>query len=334
MLRISSWRPVPVSALERTSSSTKRSSTDCGAARNRRDFPPGYPSAPPEGDRRGAPRLTSLARAKRAAPARRTKPAPAPAAPPPAHAFGRKERGLDYDSARAGPRSAFRSALIAGRAAGKRPPGPDHPHGDFARPGGPAGAAGERETPPPAGRSAENSEKLDVPPSVQRAYSGIRIRWKDSESGKEGTIDVPMGSAVPIPDTTFRCVRTCSCRRYHDERGDHVVGSSPKTRRRGSPCGQGRGSLPGWSSRGFPTCDPVHIPGSRSGWKGGPGASVTECLHGRRRGTAERRQSALSTASIRRRRSIVHNLPGMTRTSSRNRPRSPPAGPFVGGHGR
>jgi hypothetical protein len=43
--------------------------------------------------------------------------------------------------------------------------------------------------------------KLVVPPEVTRAYSGIQIRWKDSESGKEGVLEVPIGGAAPLPAT-------------------------------------------------------------------------------------------------------------------------------------
>jgi hypothetical protein len=43
--------------------------------------------------------------------------------------------------------------------------------------------------------------KLEVPPEVQQAYSGIRIAWKDSQSGKSGTIDVPLGGSAAIPDS-------------------------------------------------------------------------------------------------------------------------------------
>ncbi len=43
--------------------------------------------------------------------------------------------------------------------------------------------------------------KLVVPPEVTAAYSGIQIRWKDSESAKEGVLDVPIGGAAPLPGT-------------------------------------------------------------------------------------------------------------------------------------
>ena len=33
------------------------------------------------------------------------------------------------------------------------------------------------------------------------AYSGVQIGWKDSESGKEGVLDVPIGGAAPLLST-------------------------------------------------------------------------------------------------------------------------------------
>src|SRR5262245_21651578 len=45
--------------------------------------------------------------------------------------------------------------------------------------------------------------RLEVPPDVQAAFSGLRLRWKDKQSGKEGVIDVPLGGGVPLPDPTL-----------------------------------------------------------------------------------------------------------------------------------
>ncbi len=55
-----------------------------------------------------------------------------------------------------------------------------------------------------AGAGEKVPTRLEVPPSVQKAYSGIRVHWKDSGSGKEGTLEIPIGSAVPVPDTTLQ----------------------------------------------------------------------------------------------------------------------------------
>jgi hypothetical protein len=42
--------------------------------------------------------------------------------------------------------------------------------------------------------------RLEVPPEVQAAYSGVQLRWKDSSNGQEGVIDVPLGGGTPLPD--------------------------------------------------------------------------------------------------------------------------------------
>lgn len=69
----------------------------------------------------------------------------------------------------------------------------------------PAAVAQEGSAGPAAGARAPNvPTKLEVPPSVLKAYSGIRLHWKDSGSGREGSLDVPLGSAVPIPDSTLQ----------------------------------------------------------------------------------------------------------------------------------
>ena len=65
------------------------------------------------------------------------------------------------------------------------------------QPGAPAGAGGA------AGEAAPKApSRLEVPPEVEQAWSGIRLRWKDLGSGQEGTVDVPLGGAKPLPDPT------------------------------------------------------------------------------------------------------------------------------------
>lgn len=41
--------------------------------------------------------------------------------------------------------------------------------------------------------------RLVVPPEVEQTYSAIRLSWKDSGSGKEGSLDVPLGGSAPLP---------------------------------------------------------------------------------------------------------------------------------------
>jgi hypothetical protein len=55
---------------------------------------------------------------------------------------------------------------------------------------------------PPQGENAIPT-RLEVPPEVVQAWSGIRIGWKDKSSGKEGVIDVPLGGGTPLPDPTI-----------------------------------------------------------------------------------------------------------------------------------
>ena len=51
------------------------------------------------------------------------------------------------------------------------------------------------------GQQAPN--RLEVPPEVQAAYTGIRLAYKDSTSGKEGTLDVPLGGIVKLPGSAL-----------------------------------------------------------------------------------------------------------------------------------
>ena len=57
----------------------------------------------------------------------------------------------------------------------------------------------------PGGAGAEGSvpTRLEIPPEVAEAWSGIRVGWKDKVSGKEGTLDVPLGEGVPLPDPSL-----------------------------------------------------------------------------------------------------------------------------------
>jgi hypothetical protein len=48
---------------------------------------------------------------------------------------------------------------------------------------------------------------LVVPREVTAAFSGVRIGWKDSQSGKEGVVDVPIGGSAKIPGSDLE-IRT------------------------------------------------------------------------------------------------------------------------------
>ena len=53
------------------------------------------------------------------------------------------------------------------------------------------------------GQGAGVPTRLEVPPEVEQAYSGVRLRWKDASNGKEGVLDVPIGEGVPLPDPSL-----------------------------------------------------------------------------------------------------------------------------------
>lgn len=46
--------------------------------------------------------------------------------------------------------------------------------------------------------------RLEIPPAVEKAWSGIRLRWKDATNGKEGALDVPIGSVAALPDSNLQ----------------------------------------------------------------------------------------------------------------------------------
>jgi hypothetical protein len=54
------------------------------------------------------------------------------------------------------------------------------------------------------GPSPKAPTRLDVPPEVLKAYSGIRIHWRDSSNGKEGTLDVPLEGTAQLPDSDLQ----------------------------------------------------------------------------------------------------------------------------------
>src|SRR5262245_33603775 len=63
-------------------------------------------------------------------------------------------------------------------------------------------AISHERTEPAGGGGSSNPAvptRLQIPPEVVKAYSGIRLTWKDATSKKEGTLEVPLGQAVPIP---------------------------------------------------------------------------------------------------------------------------------------
>ncbi len=56
---------------------------------------------------------------------------------------------------------------------------------------------------PGAGPAPEVPNRLEVPPEVQQAYTGIRISWKDKSNGQTGVIEIPLGGGTPLPDPSL-----------------------------------------------------------------------------------------------------------------------------------
>jgi len=87
-------------------------------------------------------------------------------------------------------------------------PNPDIRMAVSHEPGGDASAASQAAATDGGGGGAKGGSEavptqLVVPPEVAQAWSGIRLGWKDKQSGKEGTVDVPLGEATPLPDPSI-----------------------------------------------------------------------------------------------------------------------------------
>jgi hypothetical protein len=67
--------------------------------------------------------------------------------------------------------------------------------------GGGEGAAGGTETGTNAPGAPKVPARLVVPPEIEKTYSAIRLTWKDSKSGKEGALDIPLGGSARVPDS-------------------------------------------------------------------------------------------------------------------------------------
>jgi hypothetical protein len=59
----------------------------------------------------------------------------------------------------------------------------------------------DREETSEEGKGPPVPTSLVVPPEVERAWSGIRLAWKDSTTGKEGLLDVVLGQTAKLPDS-------------------------------------------------------------------------------------------------------------------------------------
>ena len=140
------------------------------------------------------------------------------------------------------------------------------------RPDGGLARAGGRRRREAAGRGRPERRRfpasLVVPPEIEKTYSAIRLSWKDSQTGKEGQLDVPLGGTARVPGSEMDVRRGRLPAGVHDGGGcDHLAGSrGHQSRRRASPSPRrARRSSAAGSSPIFRTCIPSSTRASRSG---------------------------------------------------------------------
>jgi hypothetical protein len=104
--------------------------------------------------------------------------------------------------------------------------------------------------------------KLEVPPAVAKAFSGIRVSWKDASAGKAGTLDVPLGGTAGIPDSTIS-VRADVYLPAFTMTAEVITSSSVKEENpaaRISVSDQGNELFAGWVFSRFPDVHPFQHP--------------------------------------------------------------------------
>jgi hypothetical protein len=103
------------------------------------------------------------------------------------------------------------SVLVSAGCQGKGRPDPgvqmvashqrEAPVGGSGEGGAGMGSAAGTETGGNAPGAPKVPTRLVVPPEVAKTYSAIRLTWKDSTSGKEGAVDIPLGGSARVPNS-------------------------------------------------------------------------------------------------------------------------------------
>ena len=125
------------------------------------------------------------------------------------------------------------------------------------RESGPEGAAGGGEE-----GQAKVPSKLVVPPEVEKTYSAIRLAWKNSQTGKEGELDVPLGGSARVPDSEME-VRADAFLPAFTMKGDAITtqgveATNPASRITVSD--QGKEVFSGWIFANYPDVHPFQHP--------------------------------------------------------------------------
>lgn len=103
--------------------------------------------------------------------------------------------------------------------------------------------------------------RLEVPAAVERAYSGVRVTWKDA-SGKQGALEVPLGSSARIPGSALE-VRADSYLPAFTMSSDAITSSGVEEE---NPAARivvaenGKEIFSGWIFKRFPDVHPFQHP--------------------------------------------------------------------------
>jgi hypothetical protein len=104
--------------------------------------------------------------------------------------------------------------------------------------------------------------RLVVPHEVEKAYSAIRLNWKDSTSSREGTLDVPLGGSARIPDSEIE-VRAGTFLPAFTMSGDQITSSGIEATNPAaliSVSEKGNEIFGGWLFTNFPDAHPFQHP--------------------------------------------------------------------------
>ena len=126
----------------------------------------------------------------------------------------------------------------------------------------------ERDSAPEGGGAAAGEgqpkvpNKLVVPPEVEKTYSAIRLTWKNSQTGKEGQLDVPLGGTARVPESEMD-VRADVFLPAFTMAGDAITtqgleATNPATRI--TVTDQGKEIFSGWIFANYPDVHPFQHP--------------------------------------------------------------------------
>ena len=104
--------------------------------------------------------------------------------------------------------------------------------------------------------------KLVVPPEIAKTYSAIRLTWKNSQNGKEGQLDVPLGGTAKVPESEME-VRADVFLPAFTMAGDAITtqgleATNPASRITVSD--QGKEIFSGWIFANYPDVHPFQHP--------------------------------------------------------------------------